>query len=69
MASHGIAVAMVEAGSCSSNLTPSLGTFICHRGGPKKQKKKKKKKVYLFINDYYSKESDMLQYLDFSGYT
>ena len=32
-----IAVAM--AGSFSSNLTPSLGTYICHRSGPKKKKK------------------------------
>ena len=37
--SGGMAVA--EAGSCSSNLTPSLGTSTC---GPKKQKKKRKRK-------------------------
>ena len=38
-------VAMAEgwAGSCNSDLTPSLGTSICHRGGQKKKKKKKKK--------------------------
>ena len=35
-----IAVAVVQASICSSNLTPSLGTSICHRRGPKKQKKK-----------------------------
>ena len=35
-----IAVAVVQAGSCSSNLTPSLGTSICPRCSPKKQKKK-----------------------------
>ena len=29
-----------EAGSCSSDLTPSLGTYISHRNGPKKTKKK-----------------------------
>ena len=40
----GIAVAVVEAGSCSSNSTPSLGTFICYRCSTKKKKKKKKKK-------------------------
>ena len=33
-----IAVAVVEAGSCSSNGTPSLGTPICRGCGPKKQK-------------------------------
>ena len=34
-----VAVAVVEAGSCSSNSTPSLGTSICRRGSPKKIKK------------------------------
>ena len=38
----GIAVAVVQASSCSSNLTLSLGTFVSHRCGPKKKKKKKK---------------------------
>jgi len=33
----GVAVAVAKASSCSSDLTPSLGTFIC----PKKTKKKK----------------------------
>ena len=27
----GVAVAVVQAGTCSSDLTPSLGTSICHR--------------------------------------
>lgn len=36
----GIPVAVVWAGSCDSNYTPSLGTFICCRGGPKKERKK-----------------------------
>ena len=40
----GVAVAVVEAGSCSFDLTPNLGTSICRGGGPKKAKKKKKKK-------------------------
>ena len=31
-----VAVAVVEAASYSSDVTPSLGTSICHRGGPKK---------------------------------
>ena len=33
-----VAVAVVQAGSCSSNLTPSLGTSICLMCGPKKKK-------------------------------
>ena len=36
---------VVEAGSCSSSWTPSMGTSICHKCGSKKQKKKKKKKI------------------------
>ena len=32
----GIAMAVVKAGSCSSNSTSSLGTFICHECNPKK---------------------------------
>ena len=43
LGSH-IAVAVMEAGSYSSDSTPSLGTSICCRCGPKKAKKKKKKK-------------------------
>ena len=35
-----VAVAVVQAGSCSSRSTPSLGTSICGRYGPKKKKKK-----------------------------
>ena len=31
----GIAVAVVKAVSYSSDVTPSLGTSICHGGGPK----------------------------------
>ena len=38
-----IAVAVAVAGSCSSYLTPSLGTSICHGCNPKKKKKEKKK--------------------------
>ena len=37
-----IAVAVVQAGSRSSDSTPSLRTSICHRCSPKKQKKEKK---------------------------
>ena len=38
-----VAVAVMQAGSFSSEVTPSLGTSTCECG-PKKQKKKKKKK-------------------------
>ena len=31
-----VAVAVVEAGNCSSDSTPSLGTSMCREGGPKK---------------------------------
>jgi len=34
----GVAAAMVQAGSNSSDLTPSLGTSICHRLDCKKKK-------------------------------
>ena len=36
----GIAVAVAQAGSCSSYSIPSLGTSICCRCSPKKKKKK-----------------------------
>ena len=39
-----VAVAVVKAGSCSSDSTLSLGTSICQGCGSKKKKKKKKKK-------------------------
>ena len=39
-----IAVAVVQASSCSSNLTPSLGTSISCGCGPKKQKQKQTNK-------------------------
>jgi len=48
------AVAVVEACSYSSYWTPSLGTSICHKCGPKKQKKKKadlqERKRTTFVN-------------------
>ena len=44
----GISIAMVQADSCNSDSTPSLGTYICYRYGPKKQKKKKEKEKRLF---------------------
>ena len=39
-----VAVAVVWAGGCSSDLTSSPGTFKCCRCGLKKKKEKKKKK-------------------------
>ena len=36
----GVDVAVPQASRCSSDLTPSLGTSICHGRGPKKTKKK-----------------------------
>ena len=36
-----VAVAMVQAGSCIADLTPSLGTSICRRCSPEKKAKKK----------------------------
>ena len=44
MQSGSYVVAVVWACSCSSDLTPRLGTSICSRCGHKMQKKKKKKK-------------------------
>ena len=41
----GFAVAMVQAGSCSSNEIPSLGTSICCRCGPEKQTNKQTKNL------------------------
>ena len=47
----GVAVAVVQAGSYSFYLTPSLGTPICCGCGPKKAKKKKKvvRKIFFFF--------------------
>ena len=65
-----VAVAVVQAGSCSSDQTPSLGTSICCGCGPKKTKDKKKKKsiqplVYYFSsiggkNEWVGKEDQHL---------
>ena len=41
----GVAMAVVWTGNCSSDLTPSLGTLMCCRCGPKKTKKKKAKEI------------------------
>ena len=39
-----VAVAMAKAGSCSSDLTPSLGTSICHGEALKKEGKKERRR-------------------------
>ena len=44
LGSH-VAVAVVQNSSCSSDLTPSLGTSTCRRCGPEKQKQKQKQDV------------------------
>ena len=36
----GVAVAVVQAGSCSSHQTSNLGTSVCHKCSPKKTKQK-----------------------------
>ena len=41
-----VAVAVMQAGSCGSNFTPTLGTAICLKYSPKKKKKKKKKEEF-----------------------
>ena len=46
-----VAVAVGQASSCRSDLTPSLGTSICYRCGPKKQSKKKKKYSINFLRE------------------
>ena len=48
----GVSVAVVQASSCSSNLTPSLGISIRHRCGPKKTKKKKKESCRCHTNPW-----------------
>ena len=47
-----VAVAVVEAGSCSSDLTPSLGTSTCCRCGPERKKKEKEKEKQMNLSDY-----------------
>ena len=47
-----IAVSVLQASSCKSDLTPSLGTSICRRYSPKKKKKEKNslwtRSVYIY---------------------
>ena len=42
-----VAVAVVEAGSCSSDSAPSLGASTCCGYGPKKKKKKEEEFILL----------------------
>ena len=52
-----VAVAVAVASSCSSDLTPSLGTSICQVCGPKKtkrQKTKQNKKTQKNLNSLWS---------------
>ena len=57
-----VAVAVVQASSYSSDSTPSLGTSICCRCGPKKTKRPKKKKKVTKKNLPYS-TGNSTQYL------
>ena len=41
---------VVQAGSCSSDSTPSLGTFICCRCSHKAKKKKRERETWNHIN-------------------
>ena len=43
-----VAVAVAVASSCSSGLTPSLGTPICYRYDPRKNKKRQKRDNKVF---------------------
>ena len=56
-----VAVAVVEAGSCSSDWTPSLGTSMCPGAVLKSKKKKKTKDKELFLEEclgvYQTKEN------------
>ena len=52
----GLAMAVAKAGSCRSNLTPSLGTSICFHKKQIKQKTNQKKppKTAIFWNEFLS---------------
>ena len=52
----GVAVAVMQASGCSSNLTPSMGTSIGPGCGLKKKKKKNKKES---VGDTLSKQSSL----------
>ena len=50
----GVAVAVLEASSCSSDLTPSLGTCTCCRCSPKRKRKKKIQLIKMMLGKIYS---------------
>ena len=56
----GIAVAVVQAGSCGSDSAPVLGTYICCRYGPKKQNKTKNTYHIAFLC-HWVKNSELLK--------
>ena len=49
-----VAVAVAQVSSCSSDSTPSLGTSICRRCGPKKKKKILIEHRELITTDFFS---------------
>ena len=44
-----MAVAVAQANSYSSNVTPTLATSMCHRYGPKKKKRRRSKIIIIII--------------------
>ena len=48
----GVAVAVVEAGSCSSDSTPSLRISMCWWYGPKKTKNKNKPRIPSSLTEF-----------------
>ena len=61
----GAAVAVVKAGSYSSNMTPRFGTSAYHRCSPKKTTKRKMKK-YFKNSNFIISTMDFLRVLEFT---
>ena len=55
------AVAVDEAGGCSSDWTPSLGTSICHRCGPKNNTKPTRSVQVLLVPAWVAASPQTLQ--------
>ena len=51
----GVSLTVAQAGSCSSDFTASLGTFMCHKCGHKKKKKKRPEQT---LHQRWSKEAN-----------